>query len=181
MYEIEKKFEISPNELQNVIERMHDIGYNLTNVIEITDYYPIFFESQIKPNSFDFERYRLKDSSKIIKTIKRWVKVDGIFQREENESEFFGDIPASTHIINKYRQVYTIENKTMPEIVIDVLNFGDAIKYYIEAELATENKDELEDYENTVYSALEKVLDKDLKNIPQAPSMLHLIINNLSK
>ena len=56
MYEIEKKFEIQPEQLTTTQNNILNLGYTLSKQVNLTDYYPVFSESKIKPNSFNFER-----------------------------------------------------------------------------------------------------------------------------
>jgi hypothetical protein len=151
----------------------------LKKEFELTDYYPVFKKSDIKNNSFDFERYRKNDKGEIKKTIKKWILVDSTFQRFEEEETFFGEIPSSKNILHKTRFVYKNDDPEMPEITIDKLNFGgDKFRYFIEAEICTDSKDNLSDAEQKVIKILSDILMKDLTNEQQAPSMLHLILEN---
>lgn len=180
MYEIEKKFEIQPEQLTTTQNNILNLGYTLSKQVNLTDYYPVFSESKIKPNSFNFERYRQKNGGKIIKTIKTWVEVEGTFQRFEEENEFVGEIPNSKYILNKTRDIYNNLADGMPEITIDILDFGDGkFKYFIEAELVTEDKAKLKEFEIKVLSVLSQVLGRDVKTEKQAPSMLHLLMENI--
>jgi|GEM_PF-5805101 hypothetical protein len=179
MFEVEKKFEINESTLNSVNKNLIDNGYALKKEFELTDYYPVFKKSEIKNNSFDFERYRKNDKGETIKTIKKWILVDGTFQRFEEEEKFFGEIPSSKNILHKTRFVYKNDDPGMPEITIDKLNFGgDKFRYFIEAEICTDKKDDLPSAEQKVIKILSDILMKDLTDQQQAPSMLHLILEN---
>jgi adenylate cyclase class IV len=175
MFEIEKKFEIPASFITELESNLAKKGYKFDKQISITDYYASFELSPIKENSYDFLRFR-ETTDNVIRTQKTWVFVENQFQRQEDEEVYGGTIPESKYVLNKERKIYHNDNPLLPEVTLDILTINNKIRYFVEAELVTEHKDEIVEATAKVLDILSQVLNKDLTNVPQAPTMLQLLM-----
>jgi adenylate cyclase class IV len=178
MFEIEKKFEIPATFIPQFELNLANKQYLFDKQISLTDYYASFELSPIKENSYDFLRFR-ETTDNVVRTQKTWVLVENQFQRQEDEEEYTGTIPESKYILNKERKIYHNNNPLLPEVTLDILTINNKIRYFVEAELVTEHKDEIAEATAKVLDILSQILNKDLTNTPQAPTMLQLLMEEV--
>jgi adenylate cyclase class IV len=176
MFEIEKKFEISESFLPKFEKNLESLNYHFHKQVNLTDYYVSFESSKLKPNSYDFLRFRSTNGKSVVRTQKTWVLVDNLFQRKEDEDEFTGTIPEAKYILKKDRKIYENIDNTLPEVTIDILNINGKIRHFIEAELVTDQKEKIAESTVSVLNILGLLLETDLTNAKQAPTMLQLLM-----
>jgi adenylate cyclase class IV len=176
MFEIEKKFEIPELFLLKFEKNLETLNYHFHKLVKLTDYYVSFESSKIKPNSFDFLKFRFTKGKTVVRTQKTWAIVNGLFQRKEDEDEFDGIIPEAKYILKKERKIFENTDNSLPEVTIDILNINGNTRYFIEAELVTDQQEKIAESTDSVLNILGQLLEKDLTNEKQAPTMLQLLM-----
>ncbi len=167
MYEVELKVELTLKEKEDLIAEFNAKNFLFKGVTPQNDYY---IEAVNSPfGGYDLKRYR-NEAGKYIYTEKIWEKVDGQPARRENEHEVSKDkfestiaqFPNAIKII-KDREWFKgdYQGKDI-SITIDTVKFDHSAgtRYFIEAELDVENKEDVPGAKVVVKEFLKNVLHK---------------------
>jgi hypothetical protein len=176
MYEVEFKAELTAIEREKLITLFKKKGFVFTGVSQQNDFYVHAVKSPY--SGYDLIRYRDEDGTYIF-TEKIWELVEGMPARRENEHEVTKDIFETE--IAKAKQLVTIMKKrewfegrykdTEISITIDSVKFGHSahLRYFIEAEVDTEDKGKVKELKALEKLFLEEMLSK--KEVIEAPGM----------
>jgi adenylate cyclase class IV len=179
MYEVEYKVEITKKERAELITLFKkssfvDEGINLQN-----DFYVEVKNSAF--GGFDFKRYRT-EGKKALYTQKIWEKINGINTRKETEkeisvSELVSEIDRYPDClkISKERKSFSGKYKEQ-EIHIDMdsvkFSHSPEVRYFIEAEVLTDEKEKVEKLRELVAAFLKESLGRN--EIIESPGMFDM-------
>ncbi len=176
MYEVELKVEITDGERQDLISKFKTRDFSSEGITPQDDYY---IQADKSPyGGYDLKRYRNEDG-KFIYTEKIWEMVDGQPARKENEhevarNEFDSQVKAfpNTVVIRKQREWFAGKMQDSDvSITIDTIKFdhSPAPRYFIEAEVDTDDKTKVKKIKENIREFLKELLGKS--EIVEAPGM----------
>ncbi len=184
MYEVEYKVEITKEENEKLVAlfKSRNFVYKETNLQN--DYYVEVRKSPL--GGFDFKRYR-KEGEKAFYTEKVWEEVGGKNIRREAERELSPDELLKE--IEKYPDCVKIKKERQSfsgryenqEIHIDMdsvkFDHSPSTRYFIEAEVLTNGKEDLEKFRNLVTTFLKESLERS--EIIESPGMFDMAFKKM--
>ena len=176
MYEVELKVEITAEEKERVITNLKNSGFVEKDYVAQIDCY---VEAEKSPHGgYNLKRYRNEDG-KIFYTQKTWEMENGELARKEEEREssqveFDEGLKKSSHpiTIKKDRQSFDGSYKdTKIHIDMDTIKFDHSsdMRYFIETEIITAQKEEVKNIREFIREFLKKLLEKS--ELIEAPGM----------
>lgn len=186
-YEVEFKVELSEVEVKDLKVLFIERGFTSEGVDQQDDYY---IEAKVSPvykgsgTGYDLKRYR-NESGKIIYTEKTWEMVGDTPARQEAEHEVTQDefeveiakYPDAIKI-KKHREWFSGSSDTLPSIsiTIDSVKFdhSPSMRYFIEAEITTEDINEVKDTQEKIVEFLKDILKKN--EIIESPGMFTMAL-----
>lgn len=176
MYEVELKVELTETERQRLISQFKDRNFASEGVTPQHDYY---IQADKSPyDGYDLKRYRNEDGT-FIYTEKIWEMVDGQPARRENEhevsqEEFDSKVKTFPNAvaIHKKREWFTGKWQDVDvSITIDTVKFSHspAERYFIEAEVDTNDKTKVKETKENIRNFLQELLGRS--EIVEAPGM----------
>lgn len=184
MYEVELKVELTEAERLQLLELFKERGFGFKCVTPQNDFYIEAKESQYR--GFDLKRYR-DENGKFIYTEKIWEMVGGEPIRKENEREVskeeFDSAVAkfpNALIIKKDREwFYGLYEGREISITIDTVKFNHSpnVRYFIEAEITVEDKNEVMTTKELINKFLKSILGKS--EIVESPGMFAMAFKGL--
>ncbi len=167
MYEVELKVELTAKEREKLITLFKEQGFLFKGVTPQNDFYIEATESSY--GGFDLKRYRNEDG-KFIYTEKIWESFDGQPIRRENEyevtkEEFESETPKYPNAIKikKDREWFTgVYEGIEISVTVDSVKFdhSQSMRYFIEAEIDVEKKEDVQKTKELIYDFLKKILNK---------------------
>jgi adenylate cyclase class IV len=183
MYEVEYKVEITKEERDKLIEKLLETGFLNKGVVSQNDFYT---EVRFSPDGgYDFCRYR-KEGGKFIFTEKvhemhEGKKIRKETEREVSESEFLSHIknsPDCVKIIKERESFQGSWKDIIPHVDMDSVKFDHSAseRYFVEAEVLTEDKASTSLLREKVQAFLEAYLEH---KVTEAPGMFSLAYKKL--
>ena len=184
MYEVDYKVEITGEEKDALYELFTKDNFTKKESVLQNDYYT---ESKESPyGGFDLKRYR-DEGDTIFYTEKVWEDVGGQKTRREKEvevtrDEFDTELGKSQNVlkIKKDRQTFTGEyGGRKIHIDMDSVKFdhSPSMRYFLEVEIMTENKDEVTMLKELVLHFLKESLGRS--DIVEAPGMFTMALKRI--
>ncbi len=184
MYEVEIKVELTNSERLDVIESFKTKGFIFKGITPQNDYY---IEAEESPHGgFNLKRYR-KENEKFIYTEKIWEVLDETLCRKEDErvvskEEFDSKIiefPDALKIIKDREWFAGSYQGEEISITIDTVKFdhSDDVRYFIEAEIGVEDKENVIKTKELIENFLKEILNKD--SIVESPGMFSMAFKRL--
>lgn len=176
MYEVEYKVEISKEKSEELAALFEKSGYSSKPAVPQSDYY---IQADPSPlGGFDLKRYR-EEGMKAFYTEKIWEAAGGGKARREIEKEVsVEELRAEVRKfpdaikIQKLRRAFSGEYKGKKiHIDMDSVKFdhSPAVRYFIEAELIAEKKEDVKLYKEFLIGFLKEVLRTE--ELREAPGM----------
>lgn len=185
MYEVELKIEILESEKEAYLQTLKSKGFSF---IKSSSQHDVYIEAKESPHGgYDLKRYRHEDD-KYIYTEKIWeVTDDNIKARKENEREvthheFACEVAKYPEVVSfkKQRDWYTgIYDNHEISLTIDSVKFDDSsdMRYFTEAEIGVENKEEVGPTKQIIIGCLKELLGKE--ELYEAPGMFMMAFKKL--
>jgi adenylate cyclase class IV len=181
-YEVEYKVELSEDEVQNLKQIFIERDFTNQGTDQQDDYYIEAEKSPMYKGSgggYNIKRYR-NESGKIIYTEKVWEMVGDTSARRETErnasqDEFETEISKYPDAIKikKQREWFAGSSSDLPSIsiTIDSVKFdhSPSMRYFIEAEIDTEDINQVKDLKEKIRVFLKDILGKS--EILESPGM----------
>lgn len=178
MYEVEYKVEINKEERDRLVEILHQDGFTSRDTITQNDYYVEV--AHLDSGGYDFKRYR--DEGKVcFYTEKVWENG----KRREDEHEISkADLLIA---LERYPNALRIQKDRMSwngsyqhtkmHIDMDSVKFDHSpeMRYFIEAEVLTENGEEVPILRDLIISFLKTLIGRD--DIAESPGMFNMVFN----
>jgi predicted adenylyl cyclase CyaB len=176
MYEVEIKVEINSQDKETVISSLINQGFSEKGTLEQTDCY---VEAEKSPHGgYDLKRYR-NENGKVFYTQKTWEMNSGELARKEIENESTLDEMSSsieksikpTTIRKVRKSLEGVYNGTKMHVDIDSIKFDHSpdMRYFIEAEIITANKEEVRGVKEIIREFLKELLGKS--ELTESPGM----------
>jgi hypothetical protein len=176
--EIEHKFELDSLHKCDIERAVLSEGFIKTGTIEQKDYFVSFSKTDL---GWDFLRIRYEEG-KIYKTDKKWELKDGRHLRVEEESvmsenEAVALIKTETPLLIKERVIYEGYIQGTPaKVVIDSIVLNGEVRYFVEAEIVTNDIALYDEMNNKVLNFMQNKLRLGGK---EAPSMFGMLADSL--
>ena len=184
-YEVEVKVELTKEERENLFSLFKEKGFEFRKTTPQKDFYIEVKESPFRGQGgkYDYKRYR-EEGDTFLYTEKMWEKNGDHLVRQEKEHEvskenFFRELKKFSGVtkLEKSRDWFGGEyaGKAV-NITIDSVKFPHSRKerYFIEAEILVENKNEVKETREFLISFLKEILEKD--EIIESPGMLTMTV-----
>lgn len=176
MYEVEFKVELNKNEETAVIAKLLEIGFEDTGITPQNDHYIHAVKSPY--GGYDLRRYR-NEAGTYIYTEKIWEMVNETKARKEDEYEVTEEefnIETEKYpnamVIKKDRHWFKgLDNKVPISVTIDTAKFNhcDYLRFFIEAEIDTEDKSKVAEIKEHIIDFLKRILEKE--ELIESPGM----------
>ena len=182
MYEVEYKVEITKEERDKLDALFKKDGFIVKETVMQNDYYIEAKESPL--GGYDIKRYR--DQGKNIFYIEKvWEDIGGHLARKETEKEvsrgeFMEEIakyPKAIKIIKEEQSFGGKYGNQKIHIDMDTVKFNHSpnVRYFIEAEILTEDGEEVKILKDIVIEFLKTSLGR--RDIIESPSMFNMAFN----
>jgi len=184
MYEVELKVEITEKEREDLITRFKDRGFESKGVTPQNDFY---IEAKLSPHGgYDLKRYR-QEGNKYIYTEKTWEIAGDTKARREDEREVTKEEMEAA--ITEYPDAIKIKKDREwfagnyqdrdVSITIDSVKFDHSptARYFIEAEIVVEGKNEVKETKKKITDFLAELLAKgEADSLVEAPGMFTMAL-----
>jgi adenylate cyclase class IV len=184
MYEVEYKVELSENEKDILVQFLEKSDFVSKQSIVQNDYYIMAKKSSL--GDYDFKRYR-EEGNTAFYTEKIWEYSNGENIRKEIEKEISKNGLQSEILknpnaikIQKSRKSFNGEYKDRDiHIDIDTVQFDHSlnIRYFVEAEIITKNKEEVKNLRKEIIEFLKNILRK--QELEESPSMFTMAFKKI--